>query len=145
MQRNTFLLVLVIAALLWFGNGGAFPIPGVLPGPVVVEGPRQVVIVHEASDDTPAFARMTVALRTGANSDYLKAKKHSLLILDDDSVDKDGNPSPALQVVRPQLTGLTMPVLFVVDPQSKAIVHKQSLPATATADEVMAILKAHGG
>lgn len=120
------------------------PTPPTPPTPVV-EGKRALLIIRESADSTPAVARMITNLRNPPNSDYLKSKGHTLAVLDDDSVDADGKPSAIVEAWRPQFAGMTLPVLFVIDPNGNKLVAKQSISATATADEVMKILKANGG
>lgn len=139
LRKSDLLLVVLIALLAWRVTGGELPTPG--PS----EGKRTVLVVREASESTPEQARMIVALRTGAHAEYLKSKGHVIYVLDDDSVDKDGNPSPVVQAWKAELAGLTMPVVLVIDTAGNNLIHKQSLAATATADDVMALLKAHGG
>lgn len=122
------------------------PPPGPDPPPVpVVEGKRSILIVRETADATPDVARMITALRTPPHADYLKSKGHTLAILDDDSVDENGNPSPLVEAWRPHFAGMTLPVVFVIDPAGGKLIHKQSIPSTATADDVMQILKGNGG
>lgn len=127
------------------GQPGPTPIPPG-PGPTpVVEGKRAVLIVYESADQTPEVSSLLVALRKPPAATYLQSKGHTLSILDDDAVDQDGKPAAAVEAWRPQFAGLTLPALLIVDPASKSLVHKQSLPASATADNVIEILKQHGG
>lgn len=118
------------------------PTPTPTPPPAV-EGRRTVVLLHESQDDSAAFARMAVQLRTGEQADYLKAKGHTLLILDDDSTDQLGN-RPKLVVdllaVTPQL-----PALFVLDSATGAVLHSRPLTDAANAAGVLAVLKEYGG
>lgn len=118
---------LLIVALAWLLLGGKLPSFDLSPG-----GPRNVLIVHESSDQTPDFAAMVRDLRTGPHADYLKSKGHSLLILDDEL------NQPALTPYRPFAT----PELLIVAPPSK-LLSRSPLPATAS--EVMAAIKAKGG
>ncbi len=105
---------------------------------VAVPGVRQVVIVHEAQEQTPEFSRMAVALRVGKPAEYLKSKGHTLLILDDDAIAADGKPSPLLDPFRP----LNPPELIVVKPPA-SVLYRGKLPDTA--DEVIAEVQRHGG
>lgn len=118
--------------------------PGPDPPPVTV-GKRTLLIVRETADSTPAMARLVTSLRQPPHATYITSKGHSLAILDDDSVDENGQPTPRLEAWRPHFQGMTLPALFVIDATTNAIVHKQSIPADTTADSLMAIVKAHGG
>lgn len=125
--------LLLVAGLAWLllsqGKGcDAVSVPGV----------RQIVIVHEAQEQTPEFSRMATALRVGPPGEYLKSKGHSLLILDDDAVDADGKPSPLLAPFRP----LNPPELIIVQPPTKVLYRGKLIDdANAVVDEV----KRHGG
>lgn len=116
-----------------------------IPTPPVVEGKRALLIIRESADSTPALARTITALRNPPHSDYLKSHGHTLAVLDDDSVDADGKPSAIVEAWRPQFVGMTLPVIFVIDPNGNKLVGKQSFPANATADDLMKIVKANGG
>jgi hypothetical protein len=124
---------------------GPTPVPpGPTPPPVTV-GKRTLLIVSESASSTPATGRLITGLRNAPHATYITSKGHKLAVLDDDDVDENGQPTPVLATWRPHLVGMTLPVLFVVDQPTGALVHKESLPATATADTVMATLRAHGG
>lgn len=144
------------STLVIVGQGpGPTPIPGPgptpeppgptppIPTPPVVVGPRAVLIVHEVADKTPDFARLITALRAGPQAEYLKTKGHTLRILDDDSLDQDGKP--ALEAWRPYFSSLTLPVLLVIDPTAKVVLHKESIAPSATAESVVQKVKEHGG
>lgn len=146
------LIVATVAAWCFWLAGFKPPIPFVPPGPdpppdppipVVVEGTKTVVILHEAGDDTPAFSRMVVALRAGANAEYLTSKGHRLLILDDESNDQDGNPDPLVSQLSPRNSN--WPAVFILDGSDGRPLHDETLSANATADDVMRILREHGG
>jgi hypothetical protein len=104
-------------------------------------GPRTLLIVHETADTTAHWAQTLNRLRTGPQAQYLASKSHRLFVLDDDSVGSDGKPS--LEAWSKHLAGLTLPAVLILDSQTRAIVHKQSVPNIATADDVLAILKLH--
>lgn len=131
----TFVAALVLAAYSLGGKGCDVTWPVIVPTPVVpvVEGPRDVLIVHETATDGPAFARLKSNLRSGAAYDYLKAKGHTLLIQDQD----DG--SPVIKQWQAELTGQTLPVILIS--AKGKLLAKQTLPATATADDVLTIIK----
>lgn len=124
----------IIAAgawLLW--SGGNWSIPGFVPA-----GPKTVLIVRETEDTTPEQAIVATGLRAGAHADYLKSKGHSLLILDDDAVNEAGQPLPLLAKFKPY----SVPELLIVSPPDR-LIHREPLPASA--DAVMAAIKAKGG
>lgn len=111
--------------------------PNPPPGPPVVEGKRHLVIIRETEDSTPDLALLLTDLRDGEHAAYLSSKGHKLDILDDDL------SAPIVANLRPQLAGMTMPALFILDAATGAMVHKQTLPASAA--EVINVVKAHGG
>ena len=120
------------------------PIPPKPPEPPVPpSGERAVLILRETADATDRTRAMIVGLRAGSQAAYLKSKNHKLTILDDDTVDKDGKS--VLDKWLPHVAGLALPVCIVYDPINKAILAKQSLPATATADTVIELVKKNGG
>ena len=111
------------------------------PTPPVVEGKRLVVIVANLKDTDPARAAMFNDLRTGAEAGYLSSKGHQLLILDADQETADGGPDPF--VAKLKATGESLPAEFVLDLQTKSIIAKQALPASAAA--VVEFVKGNGG
>jgi hypothetical protein len=117
------------------------PDPGPVVPPVVVPpvitGKRHLLLVHETAEDTPEVARMIVGLRSGAAADYLKSKEHKLYILDDDS--------QAAAAWRPHFEGMKLPAIFILDETAKTLIHKQELPASTTAAQVVDIVKGKGG
>lgn len=122
------------------------PVPPPVPPPTpVVDGKRALLLVRESADSTPAVGILITSLRNPPHSDYLKSKGHTLHILDDDSVDADGKPSPLIEAWRPHFAGKTLPVLFVIDAATNKLVYSQELPAATKADDVMKVLKDKGG
>ncbi len=111
---------------------------GVAPSPV---GKRHIVILRETSDDTPEQARAWNLLRSGENASYIKAKGHKLEILDDDSVDQDGQPSKLVEQLKPLASSL--PFMFILEPSDGRPLHSQAAPATAA--QIMEVIKNHGG
>lgn len=118
------------------------PTPVPVPDPVI-EGQRTVVIIRESGDDTPAFGSVIYGLRAGAHDDYLDQKGHTLLILDRNQLDENGQPSQLVAGLLGRNSNL--PALFILESSDLRPLHDETLPATATADDVMRILKAHGG
>ena len=118
------------------------PPPPVPPTPVEV-GKRTVVVVHESADATAERARLFTALRTGTNASYLAAKGHTLLILDDDSVDEHKQP---LKLVSELVAlGDALPFLAILDSNSGAVLHHRPLTPAANAEGVLTVLKENGG
>lgn len=118
----------------WLGSLGGIP-----------PGPRGVVVIHETEDQTPATGRLIVKLRNGEAAAYFKDKEHSLLILDKDAKDKDGNPSPVVKEWLGQIGDMPLPVLVIYEPKSRKLLIKESLAKDATVDTILAALKAKGG
>lgn len=117
--------------------------PGPVPPTPVVEGKRTVVIVHESADQTPAQSRLFTTLRTGQVASYIVAKGHTLLILDDDSVDQNDRP---LKVVTDLITlGDPLPFVGILDSNTGAVLHHRPLTPAASAEGVLAVLKENGG
>lgn len=134
MRPNNIAAILLLIAAAWKA--------GLLDGlPVVgpAEGPREVLIVRESADATPAEAMALTALRAGEPAKYLKEKGHSLTVLDKDAVGPDGQPSPA--VTKHQPYG-SLPELLIVAPPGK-VLWRGPLPATSAG--VLEVLKGHGG
>lgn len=136
------------------GNPGPAPPPKPEP-PVPPEpepppnpqpaGSRNLLIIRESADDTPLQSLMFNGLQAGKQSIELKSKGHACFVLDDDAKGPDGQPSTLVESWRPYFTGMAFPVLIVTDKATGKVVHKQSLDAKASADDVLAILKANGG
>ena len=115
------------------------PVP---PNPTPA-GLRTVLILRESADTTPELARVITSLRAGQQSQYIKSKGHSLLVLQIDDVGSDGKPLPVAESWKREVAGLTMPVLIIIDQTTKQIVAKFPLPKTA--DGVIETLKSNGG
>lgn len=121
------------------------PIPPQPVPPPVVEGKRAVLIIRESAESTPEFARLITSLRTGPNAAYLTSKGHSLAVLDDDSKDESDQQAAIVKAWAPFYSDLTLPVLLIVDPVTRQLVHRESIPQAATADQLIARIKEHGG
>lgn len=149
----TWLRLICAAVILWqvVTAWPVVPPPGPGPGPgpnppppdVVVEGRRNVVIIHESEDDSALFAQMMIGLRAGANASYLASKGHTLLILDDEAADQNGQPNETVAALLP--LNSTLPALFILDAGDGRPLHNETLSASATAADVMGILREHGG
>lgn len=118
------------------------PVPPPTPDPPLPVGKLTAVIVHETEDDSPAAARLFIALRTGTPAKWIRDQGHSLLILDDDAVDATGQPLALVSTLKS--LGVPMPALFVLDGQDRVLV-KQTLAEGTTADNVIELLRRAGG
>ena len=103
------------------------------------------MIVRETADVTTPQSALLVKLRTGTAGSYLKTKGHTLSILDDDSVNEHGQPSKVVEAWRPHFAGMTLPALFIIDAQTRQLLHKESIAPTATADNIIERVREHGG
>lgn len=101
--------------------------------------PSQVtaVIIRESEDDTPAFARLLTGLRTGEAARWLAAGGHDLIVVDDDATDADGRPLKLVASL--SALGVSMPALFLLSGDD--VILKETLPASATADQVLAKIR----
>jgi len=113
--------------------------------PAPVSGVRRLVIVRESTNDTAELSRLLINLRDGTAADYLKSKGHTFDLLDPDDKDPDGTTSDNVELWKPFLVGLELPAVVEIDAATNKVVHKYSLPSTATAADVIASLKEHGG
>lgn len=118
------------------------PNPPVPPSPA---GKRAVLFIWESADSSPAVASLITNLRAGTAAKYFADKGHTLNLLDDDEVNEDGKPSALLEAWKPHFAGMKLPALFVIDPATKALLHKQEIAPTVTADSIVEIVRQHGG
>jgi len=143
-----FFIPVTFAAGLWVGRWIPFPPPSppkpdvVVPTPI--EGPLSIFLIHEAKEKTPALARTITDLRAGAAADYLAKQKHSLLILDDDSKDANGEPSAVLKQWREKYATVKLPAVLIVA-KSGAVLHADTLKDGATADNIVELVRAKEG
>lgn len=107
------------------------------PKPPVVSGKRSALIIHETAETTPDLARMLTALRDGEQAKYLDSKSHKLAIFDDD------DPVVTAAGWRPHLEGMKLPATFIMDAETKVLLHKGELPPSA--DAFIELIKKHGG
>lgn len=117
------------------------------PGPPVTAGKRDVAILHETGLVTAKQASLHTYLQTNpAVVDWTKSKGHRLFILDPDGKDKDGRPSPVTQrFVKSLPAGTKLPALVILDQSSDAVYFAGELPADATGQGVVDLVKKHGG
>jgi hypothetical protein len=114
--------------------------------PVIVpvdHGPRNILIVAESDADTnTTLDSALVQLRKGSAADYLRSKSHKLLILDPEAVDASGAPSSALNPWREKFPGRQQPAIIISDERGK-ILDAEQLPASATSQTILEIVRAH--
>lgn len=124
------ILAFAAAALLMWGD----LLPAVPWAWGVSSGPRQILIVHESHSQTPAMSDLVRDLRTGPNHAYLASKSHP----EPKILDKETPGAPELAKFGP----LNPPELLIIAPPDRVL---SRAPLPATADEVIAQLKAQGG
>jgi hypothetical protein len=147
-DRRPLVLGLIAAVLLHF-NGVVVPvlsplIDSVVPSIGVSAGPKEILIVYERESANATFQRMLVNLRNGEADKYILAKAHTLYALDHDAKDGDGNIAKPLAKWGKALQGVTLPAIVIGTPAGK-VSHKQAISSDATAEAIMAIIKAKGG
>ena len=125
-----------LALALWLAIGA--PHGGGCSVVVPAAGPRQLLVVRETADTTPEFGRYLTELRAGETAKYLKEKKHTLEILDQNGKDENGQPAAELVKYQP----FSPPELFIIAPPDK-LLSRQKLPPNPA--ELLAAVKANGG
>jgi len=145
--NNNFALGLAVGLLVGVaGVWGAGHLPSIKwpedkpPVVVPVDGPRRILIAYESTNAPALFKGTLVSLRSGANEAALKAKGHTLDIIDLDEKDKDGNPSKAAKDYRAAYPSLQVPVIILRD-QAGKVLHSEPLATSATAAQVLAIVE----
>lgn len=134
-QRKLGLVVLLAVLLLRGGCDGV--------GISVGSGPRDVLLVYESADNSPAFARLVLDLRDGAAAKYLAEKKHALTIIDRDTPDPNGDRAKVLAKWQAELA--ETPVVLVIDKASGKLAGKSGFDRNGTSDAVLDIVKRYGG
>ena len=116
------------------------------PQPPTPSGPRQLVLVWESGDQSPAVAAATLSAELKA---YLSQHGHHLWIVDQDQQNHFGQSAPtgfALWIEKAKTHG-PLPVLFInaaaSSGDSAKTLYQGPPPATATA--WLELLKKHGG
>lgn len=138
-------LVMIAGLVLLLANPqGCQPAPTV---PTITSGPRTVILVRESSDVTPAMARTEVLLRAGDQAKYLSAKNHRLWILSDDQAPPASLSAASKEAV--SQAKAKAPAVAVVDEGqsggSSRVLAVDSIRPDATPEDVLAIVKKHGG
>lgn len=137
--------------------GDAPPVVVVPPGPVVppvnppqppapVTGPRGVVLIRESGSQNTRLADVVRDLHnpTSVEYKYLKAKGHTFGVVDPDQVGSDGRK--LIDPWQAFIAGLNLPVVIVSDKNTRALIHKEAIPAdTSDANVILEIIKKAGG
>lgn len=121
------------------------PVPPEPTPPPVVSGKRSLLIVHESADDAPWFSRIVNGIQGGPQAAYMKEKGHTLSLLQTDDKNEHGQSPKAVEAWRPFYADLKSPVLLIIDPATKTLLHREALTPTATADSIVATVKGKGG
>lgn len=108
-------------------------------------GPRIVLLVRETSDVTPQLANAETLLRDGPAADYLAAKRHRLLILSDDIPLPDKAPASVKAGFAKAKSAMPSVAVCVASDSEKGVVGVEQIKPTATADDILAVVKKHGG
>jgi hypothetical protein len=111
--------------------------PGPGPGPQPVVGQRLIVLLHESLDQTPATGTLISNMRQGTAEKYLKDKGHVFLALDESNgTFKSWRDAAGLA---------ERPVLMITDKSATQMLYKATLEPSTTADNIIELIKRHGG
>lgn len=113
------------------------PPPGPSPTPTPVAGPRAVVLLVQSGTQTTALGTVIRDLRQGSAEQYLKANRHEFFVGDEDNT--------AFSAWKTAAGTLSRPVLMISDPATSRMLYKATLAPDATADNVIELIKRHGG
>jgi hypothetical protein len=120
----------------WVPN---IPIPNI----VVESGPRQILIVRESTPDQNTQLDSTLTqLQNGAASASIQAKGHSVLILDPDAKNANGQPTAALKPWFEKFPSRQSPVLIISDKAGK-VLYAEPLSEAAKLADIVAIVEAN--
>lgn len=128
------------------------PVPTPEPPPVVVpvtEGQRFALILQESQQQTAEMARMIVDLQAGESSAYFAKHGHSVVVLDIDAKDENGQPLAVIQRLKPAIGDKPLPVLIVADKTKEGrvgnVLSCESIKAAPLAADVVVAVKKSGG
>lgn len=126
---------------------GPVPPAPVPPAPVPTpSGPRVATIIREGHEQTPKFADLVKALRSGPTEKWLTERGHLVYVVDDDQKGPNGQPTHIVQQWRAVLTGMSLPVLVIHDPKTQNIITKMYLDKNESdAQKVVDAIVAAGG
>lgn len=119
------------------------PVPPTPPPtpPPVTEGKRVVVIAQATEHEDPELDRVIVQLRKPGSpgQSFLAKAGHTLDVLDDELIRK----SKWNSLLGSKLNNL--PKLFIIDPQTNAILFEQTIANGTTADNLVERIRESGG
>ena len=118
------------------------PEPQPTPTPIV-KGKRKVVILHEQTDDSFAFAALKIGLQSGKNAEWIKQHGHKVWVLDKDARDENGKPIKNVQDWL-SVVGGVVPSIVIVDEANK-VIDSGKLDDTVTPENVVERIKRGGG
>lgn len=134
-QRLNDLLLIFALVMLWQSMGAS-----------ASGGASLFIVLHEPSQDDNAFSQLAVALQDeqSATAKSIADAGWHLMVLPDDAKDSNKNPLPILKTlgVYDTINDSTHELLSVA-PSSK-LVAKETIPAGASADTVLSMMKARG-
>lgn len=136
------LVLLAAVALVLYGDRLALPWGWVVPG----NGADLFIVLHEAQNRDAAFSTLATTLQDSATpqAQEIAAAGWTLQILDDDQLDGRKQPHPLLQKlgVFGTIEDNRRELLAIRKPDT--VVHRETLAPTATAETVMATMRAKG-
>lgn len=114
------------------------------PTPPVVEGKRLVVVLHEVDDDSSAFNNFRVSTANNSTAaQWFRSQGHVIQFLEEEQKGSDGQPLPLVESLK--ALGVGVPAVFILDPTTKAVLYKQKLEPSVTADNLVEYTKRGGG
>jgi hypothetical protein len=120
---------------------------GVEPGPdpEPENGPRQVIVVREAHDETEGLAQLKAELRKQDFERWLNERGHSVVWIDDDAQDPDGNPPDVLVRYAEVWQAVGLPAILVVDPASGTVLYSGRVGDAMRSDDIADLIESTGG
>lgn len=122
------------------------PGPGPNPGPdppIVTTGQKLILIWYETESSSQKFNDTMTTLRSSQIAVDLSAKKHQLLILDDDN--QPANPGAATKIAVEAAIKTGSPSITIVDVATSRVVSSAVLPVDAGVEVITSAIKAAGG
>ena len=96
-----------------------------------------MVLLVQSGTQTTALGTVIRDLRQGSAEQYLKANRHEFFVGDEDNT--------AFSAWKTAAGTLSRPVLMISDPATSRMLYKATLAPDATADNVIELIKRHGG
>lgn len=160
-QQNNLLVVALAIGVAFFAgkSGGCSPVvpPGPVPPnppPIVVpdvtptQGKRCVVVLHESQSQSPAFARLRIALQSGDSRKYIRDKGHQLYFVDEQQKGPDGKILDVVEHLKSSLAGKKTPAVLVcedVNGKCGKVLYVEQITDSTTADNVIEYIRRGGG